>query len=113
MPVANVDAYLEAFSGRERAALDKVRAAIRAALPQAEETISYDMPAFVAHGKKVVWFAGLRTHVGFYPGAAAIRAFHERLARYKTAKGSVQFPYAGEIPVELVGDLTRYRLEQL
>src|ERR1041385_8698097 len=85
------DKYIDSFPERTAAMLRQLRAIIRKAAPQAEELISYRMPAFRLHGM-LVYFAGYENHIGFYPGASAIYAFKTSLAAYKYAKGSVQFP---------------------
>jgi uncharacterized protein YdhG (YjbR/CyaY superfamily) len=69
----------------------ELRATIRAAAPEAEEVISYQMPTYRLHGN-LVHFAAYPGHIGFYPAPSGIAAFQERLAHYKGAKGSVQFP---------------------
>ncbi|HEV3155229.1 MAG TPA: DUF1801 domain-containing protein [Candidatus Baltobacteraceae bacterium] len=109
---ADVDAYIGAFPADTQAQLKKLRAAIRRAAPRAEETISYNMPAYVVDGKKIVWFAGFKAHIGFYPGAAAVAAFKKDLARYKQAKGSVQFPLSERLPLDLVARIVKYRLRE-
>ncbi len=72
------------------------------------ETISYGIPAFTIDGKKIVWFAAFKKHVGFYPGSAAIAKFEDELTGYKTAKGSVQFPYDLPVPRALVVRMTKH-----
>jgi len=64
-------------------------------------------------GKKLVWFAAFKSHIGFYPGAAAIAAFKKELSRYKTAKGSVQFPLSEPLPLDLVSRIVKFRLNAL
>lgn len=112
MSASDVDSYINGFPSDTQPHLKKIREAIRKALPEAEETISYDMPAYVLNGKKLVWFGGFKSHVGFYPGAAAVSAFENDLASYTTAKGSVQFPLADPLPVELITRMVKFRLEQ-
>jgi len=112
MSESNVDAYIGGFPPNTRIQLKKMRDTVREAAPKAEETISYNMPTFVLGGKKLVWFAGFKSHIGFYPGAAAIAAFKEELSPYKTAKGSVQFPLSDPLPVELVKRIVRFRVGQ-
>ena len=93
-----------------RTPLREMRAAIQRAAPEAEETISYKIPAFSQHGSVLVWFAAFKSHIGFYPGAAAIAAFEKELAPYKHAKGSVRFPFARPLPVALVQRMVKYRM---
>ncbi len=102
--------YLAGFPPKVRALLRKVRATIKAAAPDAVETISYRIPAFRIGGRVAIWFGAFTTHVGFFPGADGIAAFKEDLARYKSAKGSVQFPFEQPLPLDLIERIVRFRL---
>ena len=104
----NYREYASAFPADVRRCLDDIREAIAATLPNATETISYGIPAFTIDGKKVVWFAAFKKHIGFYPGSAAIAKFLNQLAKYKTAKGSVQFPYGSDLPRTLVSKMAKF-----
>lgn len=106
-----VDKYFSAFPKDTRILLEELRKAIRAAAPDAEETISYHMPAFKWNGM-LVWYAGFKKHVGFYPKASAIAAFRKELAGYKTSKGTIQFPIEKRIPVGLVKRIVKFRLKE-
>ncbi len=86
-----------------------MRQAIRKGAPGARETISYNMPAFSVDGKPIVLFAAFKSHIGFYPGVAAIAAFKDELSSYKSAKGSVQFPVEDPLPLSLVTRIVRFR----
>jgi uncharacterized protein YdhG (YjbR/CyaY superfamily) len=99
--------YSARFPAGVRARLTEVRRAIHGAVPDAEERISYGMPGF-AIGRRVVSFGAFANHVGFYPGAAAIRAFARELDRYETAKGSVRFPFDEPLPLELIARMVRF-----
>ena len=78
-----------------------MRATIRAAAPDAEEKISYQMPTFFLKGN-LVHFAAFKQHIGFYPAPWGIEEFNEELSIYKGAKGSVQFPLDQPLPLDLV-----------
>jgi uncharacterized protein YdhG (YjbR/CyaY superfamily) len=106
-----IDEYIAGFPEKTRAILRKVRAAIRAAAPDAEEKISYGMPTFAQNGN-LVHFAAYERHIGFYPAPSGIEAFQEELAQYKGAKGSVQFPIGEAMPLDLIARITKYRLEE-
>jgi uncharacterized protein YdhG (YjbR/CyaY superfamily) len=86
-----VDEYIAQFPPEVRAKLERLRAAIHEAVHGAAERIAYRMPAFSLNGD-LAFFAAFKNHLGFYPLPAALDAFRERLARYRSAKGSVQFP---------------------
>lgn len=93
--------------------LREMRETIRKAAPQAEETISYGMPAFrLGGGRPLVWFAAHARHIGFYPGASGIATFADELGGYKHAKGSVQFPIDEPLPLALVARIVRFRVKE-
>ena len=106
-----VDAYLSAFPEKVRRSLAGLRKTIRQAAPQAEEVISYNMPAFKWNGM-LVWYAAHKDHIGFYPRASAILAFKDELAGYKTSKGAIQFPIEEGIPINLVKKIVKFRLKE-
>ncbi len=108
---ADVDAYLALLPPHAREPAEQVRAAIRAAAPAAREVISYRMPAYKMNGI-LVWFAAHKSHIGFYPGATGIEAFKSELEPCKLAKGSVQFPFEQSMPLELIGKIVRFRVQQ-
>lgn len=107
---ADLDEYIGGFPEEVQTLLRKMRLTIGKAAPNAGEAISYGVPAFTLHGKKLVWFAAFKSHIGFYPGAAAIAAFKKELSQYKTAKGSVQFPFKDPLPLDLVSRIVKFRL---
>ena len=106
----NVDEYISGFPPETQAVLQKVRAAIKKAAPKAEEIISYNMPAYKQNGM-LVFFAGYKTHIGFYPTAAGIAAFKKEISDYKNAKGSVQFPLDKPMPLKLVADIVKFKIK--
>ncbi len=109
-----VDEYLAALSDDKRAALIRLRSAIRAAAPEAEECISYQMPAFRLHGRVLVWFGAATHHCSFFPGAFPIEACKHDLKAYDTSKGTVRFPASKPLPATLVRKLVKARIaEQL
>ena len=112
-----VDAYISAQPLEAQRALEELRSLIWQAAPKAYELLNYNIPAFalVRDGKRdqQIMIAGFSKHVGFYPSPAVIEAFSDRLAEYKFAKGSVQFPLNKPIPKELVIEMVKYRLSQL
>jgi uncharacterized protein YdhG (YjbR/CyaY superfamily) len=108
---ANIDDYIAGHPPKIRARLSAMRRTIRKQAPDAEERISYRIPTFYLDGN-LVHFAAFDRHVGFYPGAAGIATFRDRLAHYKSAKGSVQFPHDEPLPLELVAEIVRFRVAQ-
>lgn len=107
--VGSVDAYLAEFDGEVRARLDEMRSVIRAAAPDAVESMAYGMPAYKLDGKPLVYFAGYAKHVGFYATPNGHEAFAEEFSRYTQGKGSVQFPHTEPLPVDLVRRVVEFR----
>jgi uncharacterized protein YdhG (YjbR/CyaY superfamily) len=108
---ATIDAYIAGYPADVQARLEAIRATIRRAAPQARERISYAIPTFSQCGN-VVHFAAYEHHIGFYPGASAVKRFAKDLARYASAKGSVQFPLDRPVPLGLIGRITRFRVAE-
>ncbi len=111
LPFSSIDAYIASFPKDIQERLNALRAAIRAAAPQAEETISYQMPTFRLKGN-LVHFAAHKNHIGFYPTPSGRAAFQDELSAYKGAKGSVQFPLDQPLPLDLVQRIVRFRVEE-
>lgn len=108
---SNIDEYIAGFPDNIQQLLVLVRKTIQQAAPEATEAISYGIPTFQLHGN-LVHFAGYKNHIGFYPGAAGIAAFQEKIAPYKNAKGSVQFPISEKIPLKLIKEMVIFRVQQ-
>jgi uncharacterized protein YdhG (YjbR/CyaY superfamily) len=88
-----------------------VRETINYAVPDAEEVISYQMPAYRKNGM-LVYFAGCKNHVGFYPTNSGIENFKKELAGYKSSKGAVQFPVGQPMPLELIRQIVLFRVAE-
>ena len=106
-----VGEYLSGLPEPARDAVLRLRQAIRQAAPQAEEVISYNMPGYRLNGM-LVWYAAFKNHIGFYPKASGIAVFKDKLTRYKTSKGAVQFPISEPIPLSLVKQIVNFRIEE-
>jgi len=102
-----IDEYIAEFPRDVQPLLEKVRAAIRKASPDATEAISYGMPTFKLHGN-MIHFAGYDHHIGLYPGSRPIEEFKDELTMYKTSKGTVQLPLDKPIPVGLIARITKF-----
>jgi uncharacterized protein YdhG (YjbR/CyaY superfamily) len=107
----SIDGYIAAFPEDRRVLLEEVRAAIRAAAPDAVERISYQMPTFALHGN-LVHFASHKDHIGFYPTPSGIEAFKEELAAYESSKGAVQFPVHRPLPLDLIRKIVQFRVTE-
>ncbi|EMY76269.1 PF08818 domain protein [Leptospira weilii serovar Ranarum str. ICFT] len=107
----NIDDYINRFPEDTRKILEELRSVIRESAPNAEEKISYQMPAFAFYGN-LVYFAAYKKHIGFYPTSSGIRAFQSELAKYKTSKGAVQFPIDQPLPLTLIAKIVKYRVKE-
>ena len=107
----SIDEYIATFSEDVQAILQDLRATIRAAAPDAEERISYQMPAFALNGV-LVYFAALKNHIGFYPTSSGIEAFRQELSAYEGSKGAVRFPIGEPLPKDLITRIVRYRVAE-
>jgi uncharacterized protein YdhG (YjbR/CyaY superfamily) len=104
-----IDEYIAGFSDEVQEILEKIRATIRAAAPDAEETISYQMPTFRLHGRYLVYFAAHKKHIGLYPTPNGIEEFKEALAPYEGGKGTIKFPLDKPIPFDLITKIVKFR----
>ena len=103
--------YIAIFPEDVQAILEKIRAEIRKAAPNAKETINYGIPTFTLEGN-LVHFAGFKNHIGFYPTPSGIEKFKKELSVYESAKGSVKFPLDQPIPYALIGRITKFRVKE-
>lgn len=107
-----IDEYLAPLSDEKRAALEKLRRAIRAAAPEAAECISYQVPAFRLGGRLLVAFGAASKHCAFYPGAFPIEAHRDELEAYDTSTGTIRFQEDRPLPATLVRKLVKTRIAQ-
>ena len=103
--------YIAQFDGDIREILEKTYQTIRVAAPNSIEKISYRMPCFW-QCPPLIYFAAMKYHLGIYPTASGMEHFADRLAKYKTSKGAVQFPYNKPIPYDLIAEMAGFRAEQ-
>ena len=108
-----VDGYIAGFDGRVKARLEQMRKVVRETVPDAEESMSYCMPAYKLRGKPLVYYGGYPHHIGFYATPNGHEAFARDFAPYKQGKGSVQFPHDEPLPLDLVKRVVIYRATQL
>jgi uncharacterized protein YdhG (YjbR/CyaY superfamily) len=107
----SVDAYLAGFPPDVRGVLEKIRLTVRKAAPDADEKISYMMPAFNLDGP-LVYFAAFKKHIAFFPTSSGIEKFKKELAAYETSKGTVRFPLGTPVPYGLVGRIVKFRVKE-
>lgn len=106
-----VDEYLDQFNGDVKMRLIQLRKLILSAVPDAQESISYGMPAYKCNKKPLSYFAGYDKHIGFYATPNTHESFQVELRNYKQGKGSVQFPNSEELPIELIKKMILFRKE--
>jgi uncharacterized protein YdhG (YjbR/CyaY superfamily) len=110
----SIDDYIAAQPEAARDSLQRVRAAIRTALPGAEEAISYKIPAYKSHGRAVIYFAGWKKHYSIYPvSEALIAAFGPELSPYAVEKGTIRFPFGSPVPEDLIRRIAGFRGEEV
>lgn len=110
----SIDAYHATFPEHILEKLDEIRAIIHDAVPEAEEVISYNMPAFRIKEGVLLYYAGYKKHIGFYPaGPAAIEEFRKELTGYKQSTGAIQFPLDQALPKELIQKIAVFRLSRV
>ena len=105
-----IDEYIEKQPENIRILLNQVRNTISAILPDAVERISWSMPTYWDK-HNIIHFAAFKNHLGIYPGDKAILYFAEKLKDYKTSKGAIQFQYNEPIPLDLIGEITKWCYE--
>lgn len=111
-PAKTVDDYLKNFSGEQLDTLEKIRKTIKAAVPEAEEVISYGIPAYRQNGM-VAYFAGFKNHCSYFPGSyAVIKQFEEELKPYKISKGTIQFTINKPLSSGLIRKLVRAKMKE-
>jgi uncharacterized protein YdhG (YjbR/CyaY superfamily) len=106
-----IDEYISSFPDEIQKILQKLRQVIHEAAPEAEEVISYSMPAFKQNGV-LVYYAAFKNHIGFFPTSSGVAAFQKELAAYNTSKGTVRFPLDKPIPFELVTKIVKFRVQE-
>jgi uncharacterized protein YdhG (YjbR/CyaY superfamily) len=108
-----IDEYLAALSGDQRAALKKLRAAIRSVAPKAEECISYQLAAFRLDGRPLVAMGATPNHCAFYlMSSSTVEAHEDELRGYDTSKGTIRFPASKPLPAALVRKLVQARIAE-
>ncbi len=106
-----IDEYIAACPADVQPIMQKVRATIHQAAPEAQETISYKMPAFTLNGN-LVYFGAFKNHLGFFPIPTGIEKFKKELSVYPQGRGSVQFPFDRPIPYGLIAKIVKFRARE-
>jgi uncharacterized protein YdhG (YjbR/CyaY superfamily) len=114
MKPRTIDDYLAAQDAQTRTALQKVRRAILAAAPKAEECFSYGMPAFRLNGKLIAGFRAAANHCSYHPmSGATVATLRGVLAKYDTSPGTVRFSASAPLPAAVVSKLVKARIAEL
>jgi len=106
-----IDEYIAAQDEKVQPRLNEIRAILRAAIPEAEEKISWSMPTYWK-GRNIIHFAASKKHLGLYPGDEAATEFADELAHYSVSKGTIRLPYDEELPAELLTRIARWCFEK-
>jgi len=106
-----IDEYIATFPNDTQRILEDIRATIKAAAPEAQEKISYQMPTFFLNGN-LVHFAAFKNHIGFYPVPSGIEKFKKELSIYEQGKGSAQFPLDKPMPLALIAKIVKFRVKE-
>ncbi len=107
----SIDEYIAAFPKETQKILKEIRAAIKAAAPNAEEKISYQMPTFFLNGN-LIHFAAYKNHIGIYPTPSGTQAFKDEISRYQGAKGSIRLPIDEPMPLKLISRIVKFRVAE-
>jgi uncharacterized protein YdhG (YjbR/CyaY superfamily) len=107
----SIDEYIATFPEDIQKILEELRATVKAAAPEAEEKISYQMPTFFLKGN-LVHFAAFKNHIGLYPTPSGTQAFKRELSIYQGAKGSIKFPTDEPLPLGLIRKIVEFRVAE-
>jgi uncharacterized protein YdhG (YjbR/CyaY superfamily) len=107
----NIDEYIASFSPDVQTVLERIRLTIREAAPDAQETISYSIPAFTLNGT-LVYFAAFKKHIGFYPPVRGDAKLEKSISPYAGEKGNLRFPFDQPIPYDLIQRIVKLRVKQ-
>ena len=108
---ASIDEYIAAYPKDIQKMLKELRKTIKAAAPDAEEKISYQIPTFYLKGN-LVHFGAFKDHISFFPTSSGTQAFKKELSVYKGAKGTVQFPLDKPLPLKLISKIVKFRVAE-
>lgn len=109
-----IDEYIAMQPAPTQVVLERVRATIGKSVPDAEECISYGIPAFRFNGRILLYFAGWTEHYSIYPASdAMVTALEGALDEYRVSKGTLRFPLSKPVPVKLIGRIAKFRAQEL
>ena len=107
-----VASYFAKFPETSQKRMQQIRTLILEKAPEAQESISYGMPAYKTNGKPLIYFAAFKNHIGLYATPSGHTHFADALSQYKQGKGSVQFPNEQPLPLDLIAEIIAFRVEE-
>jgi uncharacterized protein YdhG (YjbR/CyaY superfamily) len=112
-PAKNMDEYIANFPEDVQKMLAEVRTAVKKTAPDAEETMSYNMPTFKMNGDILIYFAGWKNHISLYPFSVEMETSFKEATAYKTSgKGTIQFPVNKPLPIDLITKIVKFRMKE-
>ena len=108
----SMDEYIASFPDDAQKTLEELRATIKAAAPESEETISYNIPTFTLNGKYLIYFAGWKNHIAIYPIPTGSDSFNKQVAKYVAGKGTLQFPIDKPLPLKLITKIVKLKVAE-
>ncbi len=112
MKFASINEYVSSLPENAQKAMSEIIATIKAKVPNAEESISYNMPAFKVNGEYFVHFSAWKKHIGMYPIPAGNEAFQKQIESYRSAKSSLNFPLDKPMPIKLIEKVIKFRIAE-
>src|SRR5687767_8173619 len=106
----SIDEYIETFPEDIQKILKELRETIKAAAPEAGETISYGIPTFTLNGRYLIYFAGWKNHISIYPIPTGTEAFNKEVSQYAEGKGTLKFPLHKPMPLKLISMIVKLRI---
>jgi uncharacterized protein YdhG (YjbR/CyaY superfamily) len=111
--VSVVDSYLSELPAGQRKELERIRAIVRKYYPEAREAISYGMPSYKFNGKYLIAYWGFKDHMSVFPGARSVEVLQDKLSKYTTSKGTVQFTLKTPLPESLIAEMLQLRVADI
>jgi uncharacterized protein YdhG (YjbR/CyaY superfamily) len=109
---SSIDQYIATFPKDVQKILEELRGTIKAAAPDVEEKISYNIPTFTLNGKYLVYFAAWKNHISLYPTPSGTKAFNKEVARYAEGKGTLKFSIDKPLPLKLITKIVKFRVAE-
>ncbi len=111
--IKTVGEYISSFPNSIKIKLKQIRQIVREESPEAVELISYQMPAFKLNKRILIYYAAWKDHVAIYPYPNSVVKFKKELSKYKTSKSTVQFTLDKPLPIKLIHNIIKFRIEDL